>query len=150
GELTADGKPAQEDPDGINHYPGQALYGLMRSQQQRPAPWKTDVVRKALAYYRGWWKAHPNMAFVPWQVCAYTEAYLLTKDKAFADAVFEMTDWLCGLQYVQLDSRHPLWIGGFMTLADGRPAMTGPQVQSASYAEGLADACRVARQLGEV
>jgi hypothetical protein len=149
-ELTPEGKPAQEEPDGINHYPGQALYGLMRSQQYRPAPWKTEVVRKALAFYRSWWKAHLNMDFVPWQVAAYTEAYLLTKEKAFADAVVEMTDWISGLQYVRLDPRHPLWIGGFMTFVDGRPGLTEPQVQSAFYAEGLAEACRVARQAGDV
>jgi hypothetical protein len=149
-ETTPEGKPAQEDPDGIHQYPGQALYGLMRSQQHRPAPWKTDVVRKALPFYRSWWKAHPSMDFVPWQVAAYTEAYLLTQEKAFAEAVIDMTDWICGLQYLQLDSRHPLWIGGFMSFAGGRPAQTEPRIQSASYAEGLAEACRVVRQAGEV
>jgi hypothetical protein len=141
---------ASEDPDGINYYPGEALYGLMRSQQRRPAEWKIALVRKALAYYLPWWRQHKNMALVPWHTAAYAEAFLATKDQVFADAVNEMTDWMCGLQYVTLDPRHPFWTGGFMSWQDGKRSATAPQVSSASYAEGLAEACRVARQAGDV
>jgi hypothetical protein len=144
-DLGPDGRPGPEDPDGINHHPGIALYGLMRSQLHRPAPWKTDVVRKALGFYRAWWKAHPGMDLVPWHVAAYAEAYQRTREPAFAEAVFEMSDWLCELQYTRLDPRHPLWVGGFMGFADGRPAPTEPHVHTAYYAEGLAEACRAAR-----
>lgn len=139
-----------EDPDGINYYPGEALYGLMRSQHRRPAEWKITLVRKALGYYIPWWRQHKNMAFVPWHTAAYAEAYLATKDRVFADGVNEMTDWMCGLQYMTLDPRHPFWMGGFMSWIDGKAAATPPQVSSASYAEGLAEACRVARQAGDV
>jgi hypothetical protein len=139
-----------EDSDGINYYPGEALYGLMRSQQRRPAEWKIKVVRKALAYYLPWWRQHKNMALVPWHTAAYAEAYLATKDQVFAEAVNEMSDWMCGLQYVTLDPRHPFWTGGFMSWEDGKASATPPQVSSASYAEGLAEACRVARQIGDV
>src|SRR5262249_39662978 len=108
----ADGKEARDvDPDAINHYPGQALCALMRSQRYRPAEWKTEVVRKALPYYQGWWRAHRNMPFVPWHAAAYAQAYLLTQEKAFADFVFELSDWLCELQVSRLDPRHPLWLG---------------------------------------
>ncbi len=134
------------DPEGINYYPGEALYGLMRSQQYRPAAWKIDVVRKALPYYRAWWRAHKSLTLVSWQTAAYTEAYLLTKEQQFADFVVEMNDWVCGHQYTQLDPRHPLWIGGFRESGEGDAPGSAPQVTSASYAEGLADACRVARQ----
>ncbi len=139
-----------DDSDGINYYPGEALDGLMRSQQRRPAEWKIALTRKALAYYLPWWRQHKNMALVPWHTAAYAEAYLATKDHVFADAVNEMTDWMCGLQYVALDPRHPFWTGGFMSWADGKASPTAPQVSSASYAEGLAEACRVARQIGDV
>ena len=140
---------SQTDPDGINYYPGEALYGLMLSQRHRPAAWKTDLVCKARGYYQAWWRAHKSMALVPWQTSAYTEAFLLTKDRAFADCVNEMNDWLCGLQYVQLDRNHPLWVGGFMAWADGRAAALAPEAGSACYAESLAEACRVARQTGD-
>jgi hypothetical protein len=138
------------DPEGLDSYPGEALYGLMLSQRYRPAGWKTDTVRKALGYYRSWWQAHRSMAFTPWQTAAYAEAYLLTREKAFADFVDEMNDWICGLQYNQLDQNHPLWLGGFMGWSDGKPAQTVPLATSADYAEGLAEACRVARQAGDV
>jgi hypothetical protein len=145
-ENPATGMAVAEDPEAVNTYPGQALYGLMRSQQHRPAAWKTEVVRKAAAYYRPWWQAHRSMDFVPWQTAAYTEAYLLTKEQLFADVVFEMTDWLCELQYARLDPRHPTWLGGFMGFREGKPNLTEPHVGSAYFAEGLADACRAARQ----
>jgi hypothetical protein len=149
-DSVDDAQTAATDPEGGNYYPGQALYALMLSQRHRPAGWKTDAVRKALAYYRPWWRAHKNMAFIPWQTMAYTEAYLRTKEQAFADFVTEMNDWLCSLQHAQLDARHPLWYGGFMDWADGRPATDAPKIHSASFAESLAEGCRVARQAGDV
>jgi hypothetical protein len=138
------------DRDGVNYYPGEALYGLMLSQRHRAAAWKTDLVRKAVGFYRPWWRAHKSLALVSWQTAAYTEAYLLTREKVFADCVNEMNDWLCGLQYVQLERSHPLWVGGFMGWADGKAVQEAPDVGSASPAESLAEACRVARQAGDL
>jgi hypothetical protein len=150
-DSPADGSSIEEaDPDGINYYPGPALYGLMLSQRHKPAAWKTEVVRKALDFYLPWWRAHKHMALVPYHSAAYTEAFLLTKDKAFADAVNEMNDWLCDLQYVQLDRNHPLWVGGFMGWNDGKPAAVAAEAGSATFAESLADACRVAHQAGDL
>jgi hypothetical protein len=144
-----DADAEESEPDGINKYPAAALYGMMLSQRHRPAAWKTGSVRAALPFYRVWWRAHKNMALVPWQTAAYTEAYLFTKERDFADFVTEMSDWICGLQYLQLDPRHPLWSGGFMDWADGKPSSMPPQVGSAFYTEGLAEACRVARLSGD-
>ena len=42
-----------------------------------------------------------------------------------------MNDWLCDLQYTQLDPQHPLWIGGFMEGPDGKAGSRRPQVSSA-------------------
>jgi len=148
--TEGDDKAAAAEPDGVNLYPGPALYGLMRSQAHRPAAWKTDVVRKALAYYAPWWRAHRTMTFVPWQTATYAEAFLLSKEKPFADFVFEMNDWLCGKQHENLDPRHPAWLGGFMTWADGQALATAPDVSSACYAESLAEACRVAREAADL
>jgi hypothetical protein len=84
---------------------------------------------------------------VPAQTAAATEAYLLTKEAAFADFAFEMSDWLCGLQYDQaVDLRRATWVGGFRGWADGKPQDVAPTIASAAYAEALADGCRVARQ----
>jgi hypothetical protein len=153
GSLACTDGPAPaagDDPEAVSDYPGAALYGLMRSQQRRPAAWKTDVVRKALGYYRPWWQAHKGMAFVPWQTAAYAEAFLRTREQPFADCVYEMNDWLCGLQYERLDPRRPTRVGGFMGWADGKPVEAAPDVGSAAYAEALAEACRVARAAGDL
>jgi hypothetical protein len=135
----------EDDADAINDYPGLALFAVLRSQKHRPAQWKTDMARKAIAYYRWWWKNHRSMAFVPWQTAACAEAFVQTKEPAFAEFVYEMNDWLCGLQYDQLDPRRPLWNGGFMKSADGRAIDAPPTIESAMYAESLAEARRAAR-----
>jgi hypothetical protein len=148
-DAAPDGKPAVDDTNGINEYPGTALYALMISQRQHPASWKTDLVRKAVGYYHPWWRKHKSLAFIPWQTAAYAEAYLATKDQAFADCVNEMNEYLCEQQYTQTDQAHPEWRGGFHVVADG-PVDPAPTVGSAAYAESLAQACRVARQTADV
>jgi hypothetical protein len=103
------------------------------------------VARKAIVYYRAWWKDHRSMAFVPWQTAAFAEAFVQTKEPAFAELVYEMNDWLCGLQYDQLDPRRLLWNGGFKKWADGNPIDAPPTISSAAYAVSLAEAQRTAR-----
>ncbi len=138
-------KPDAEDADRVHEYPGLALYAVLRSQKHRPAAWKTELAQKALAYYRTWWKGHRGMAFVSWQTAAWTEAYVQTKEAGFAEFVYEMNDWLCGLQYDQIDPRRLAWYGGFMTWVNGESIETPPSVGSAVYAESLAEARRTAR-----
>jgi hypothetical protein len=141
---------AADDAEAVNLYSGEALYALVHSYQQRPAAWKLEAVRKALPYYQARWRTAKNLALIPRHTAAYTEAYLMTKDKAYADCVFEMNDWLYTFQWTQLDPQHPLWVGGFMSCVDGKPSATQPQIVSAAYAESLAEAARVARQIGDV
>lgn len=145
--ATGDQNTTADDATAVAQYPGLALHGLMRSQTHRPAAWKLDAVRKATAFYRAWWREHKDPAFVPAQTAAAAEAYLLTKEEAFAEFAFAMSDWLCGLQYEQaVDLRRATWVGGFRGWADGKPQDTAPTVASAALAETLADGCRVARQ----
>lgn len=138
------------DPDGVNTFPGLALYGVAKSNTLRPAPWKLDVVRKARGYYREQWRDHKTPAFVITQSAAFAEAYVQSKDRpgdaGMADFVFEMNDWLCGHQLDALDPRHPQWRGGFPDFAQGKPLAGGPRIGSASCATSLCDACRVTRQ----
>jgi hypothetical protein len=138
-----------DDNETANLYSGEALYALVRSQQQRPAPWKLEAVHKALPYYQARWRAGKNLTMVPRHTAAYAEAYHLTKDTAYADFVFEMNDWLCTFQFNQLDPLHPLWIGGFMSCVDGRPTQTPPHAGNGVYVESLAEATRVARLVGD-
>jgi hypothetical protein len=149
GSLRCNDAEGADAVAGLCEYPGEALYGLLRSCQHRPAEWKLDLARRAVVFYRPWQREHKERAFVPWYTAAFAEAYLLTKEQAFADFVFEMNDWLCGLQYTP-DARHPLWSGGFRDGSDGRTTETPPQIDSAACAESLALACRVARECADV
>jgi hypothetical protein len=151
GSLMTQERTSSKDADeDVNLYPGLALHALMQSYKHRPAEWKLDLVGKALPYYRVWWKEHPSMEFVPEMTAAFTSAYLLTKEIAFADFVFEMNDWLCSLQHVQIDPRRMYWYGGFMSHRDGRSVQSAPDVRTGFYAHGLIEACRVAREQGDL
>jgi hypothetical protein len=135
---------------GVDQHPGLALHGLMRSHRHRPQAWKVEATRKAAGHYVKWWREHRSIAFVPDHVAAYAEAHAVSKDRVFADAVFEMADWLCTLQYTQIEPRRLLWFGGFMAYHGGRPLESAPTAESAACAEALVEACRVARELGDV
>ncbi|HYT91966.1 MAG TPA: hypothetical protein VEL76_24845 [Gemmataceae bacterium] len=153
GSLTsgdvAGGSPSSDDSEISDFLAAEALHGLIFSHQRRPAPWKIDVLRKAIAYYHPRWRARKTLAVVPGLTAAWTEAYLLTREQTFADAIFEMNDWLCTLQYQRPDPQRPLWLGGFMGWADGKSVPQPPESGSACYAESLAAACRVTRHLGD-
>jgi hypothetical protein len=145
------GKGEGANAEAVSPYAGMALYGLMRSQKHRPAAWKLELARKALAYHRVLWKEHKHPECAAWRTAAFAEAFLLTKERDFADFVNVMADWLCTLQYDdQVDPRRLAWMGGFRGWADGRATETVPQIESAVYAEGVAQACRVARELGDL
>ena len=150
GDLLPDGRFGADAAEAVKQYPGAALYALARSARLRPADWKLPLVRKAVAYYLPWWRTNKCLEFVSWQTAAYSEAFLLTRDRAFADAVFEMSDWIAGMQYdLDHNSQHPEWIGGFRSRTDGGAVDSAPTAQSAECGETLAMACRVARQSGD-
>jgi hypothetical protein len=138
------------DPDDTNHHPGLAIYGVMRSNIRRPAPWKLEMARRALGYYATWWREHQHPTFAVGQIAAFTESFVQSKersrDAAFADFVFEMGDWLCAQQIRQLDVRHPQWQGGFPEFVNGRAVVGAPKATGAAYAAALIDASRVTRQ----
>jgi hypothetical protein len=140
---------AVETPEAADACAAEALYGLARSAQRRPAPWKAEVLRKALAYYRPRWQAHKNLAAAPRLTGAWAEAHLATGERAFADAALEICDWLCTLQFQEQGPQRALWAGGFMGWADGRPLPRPPEIDAARHVEALAEGCRVARALGD-
>jgi len=153
GYLQTDGSVRCSEPgssvdaDGENLYPGPALAALAMSQRTSPAPWKKEALGRGLAYYRKHFQARPHPAFVPWMAVAFAETHLQTKDAACAEFVFEMCDWLRKLQYEHQDGPRAFWRGGFPTVADGKVVQTAPTIDTAYYAMGLADACRMIRQM---
>ena len=104
--------------DAEQPYAGAVLYALARSHAARPAPWKVDLLRKACpACLTAWTKAR-SLPMVPWHTAACVEAYAQTKEKAFADCVFALNDWLCEQQYTRADPGRGHWLGGFMPWRD--------------------------------
>jgi hypothetical protein len=147
--VLATSDVSDKDEDGML-WSGQAAHALLRHHVRAPAGWKVDAARKALTAGRGWWKDHKSLAFA----CAYTpacsEAFLATKDKDFATFALEMSDWICDLQYTQIEPKRMLWYGGFMSHHAGRTVETPPTIDSAACAEALVEGCRVAREVGDV
>ena len=147
--VQADGSFAIADAKAkteiIQQHTGTALHALMRSHAVRPAAAKIEAVRKARVYYHAWWKENKNSAMIPGHTAAYAEAYVATKEKGFADCVFEMNDWLCGLQITNVDARRAHWAGGF----PAANSTGAPDISSAAAAQSLAEACRVARLAGD-
>ncbi len=130
---------------------GLALQGIIRSQKHRPAAWKIDMLRRARSLYQATWQQMKGTALVCSHTPAYAEAYAQTKDAVFAETVFAMNDWLIGLQYrEEFDSPRRHWNGGFRRCRDGKIEQTTPDISSARCAESLAEACRVARLMGDL
>ncbi len=146
--VDGNDNPLTLDPGGVNHYPGPALYAIALSQRARPSNAKLEVLRKALPFYRKWFKEHPDPSFTAWMTAACVEAWLLTKENVCAEFAFEMIDWLCALQYEQSpDPRKPLWRGGFKTVTNEKSESSPPNLNAALYAQGIADCCRLIRQM---
>ena len=136
-------------PEMIEYFSGSALLGIIRSQTLRPAAWKLDALSRARGFYEARWRQHKNYPMVAEHSAAFVEAFALTKDRAFAEHVFAMNDWLCTLQYQNMEARRIGWNGGFMPWVDGKAAMLAPDIRSAEAAESLAEACRAAQLAGD-
>ncbi|HVK11088.1 MAG TPA: hypothetical protein VM597_20130 [Gemmataceae bacterium] len=153
GNLTADGMVQATEPgeptdaEGTHHIPGMTLSALAMSHRTAPAKWKAEALSRGYAFYRKQFRETPQPALVPWMTTAFAEAYLQSKEAAYAEFVCEMCDWLKKLQYESTDARRGPWRGGFPTVADGKVVSTPPTADTALYAMGFADACRMIRQM---
>ena len=130
--------PLKADPAGVNEFPGAALNAIAVSNRVKPAAWKSEAVKKGIEHYRVYFKANPHPMLAATLTPAFTECFLQTKSNDAAAAVFEMNDWLIGLQYPAGDARHPGWAGGFKSFANGQAAETEPGVECGCYLNSLA------------
>ena len=64
--------------------------------------------------------------------------------------IFEMNDWLCGLQIAATDSRTPQWAGGFRSIVDGKLADDPPGPEVGRYVQSLALAYQVNRHVPDL
>jgi hypothetical protein len=136
--------PTQLDPAGMNEYPGLALHAIMIGNRLTPAAWKVEVAQKGMEHYRTKFKASPHPLLAATLTPACTELYLQTKRPEAAAAVFEMNDWLCGLQYSANDPRLVQWAGGFRSVTNN-PQAVEPGPETGLYVQSLACACQLTR-----
>src|SRR5262249_25418564 len=137
-QLRADGSIAMIDSaEEVENFSGPTLLGIARSHHLRPAAGKLYALHNALVHYHGCWRARKNMAMIAEHTAALTDAFLLTRERAFADFVFEMNDWLITHQYQNMETARQSWSGGFRPWADGKAVVMPPDIRSAAAAQSL-------------
>jgi hypothetical protein len=133
------------EPAGVNEFPGLALDAIMASNRRKPAAWKREATMKGLEHYRAWFKERPHPLLAATLTPGFAEMHLQFKAKGAVEAVFELNDWLAGMQHPSGDPRHPLWTGGFRSMAGDRPVESEPGFESGAGVESLAYAYKIAR-----
>ena len=141
---------AGTDPAGVNEYPGLALAAIMSSHKTRPEAWKPDAVSKGLTFYRDVFRKAPHPQLAATLTPAVAELHLQTRSTEAAAVVYELNDWLCGLQYPAAFPRNPTWAGGFRGVANGAPADTEPTCDSAACLASLGWAYQVTARNADV
>jgi AMMECR1 domain-containing protein len=127
-----------EEDGAQDYYPGEAMLALVKFYQRERDERFIDCLRRAFIYYSNYWQGNKTTAFVPWQTSALVELYKITKDRKYADFVFQMNDWMLKRQYNETDSPYKDYIGGYRR-------KYFPGINTASYAEGMADAYWLAK-----
>lgn len=140
-------RPAHLDGTCQNFYPGETLLlWVERWIERRDA----DLWRKleaSFAYYRDWHRANRNPAFVPWHTQAGYRLWEVTQDEQIRDFILEMNDWLLPLQQWDEIADFPDAQGRFY---DPDKPYGPPHASSTGvYLEGLIDAFRLARRIGD-
>lgn len=132
-----------DSKSGENFYPGEAMLALMKLYQLTGYEKYLNSVEKAFPYYRTYWRADKNTAFIPWHSQVYWLLYQQTEDPELADFVFEMNDWIIDnsqiFEYEYVDK-----IGGF-----DYPDKNNPACSSSSYLEGINDAYSLAVKIDD-
>jgi len=131
-----------------NFYPGEALYFWSALYADSEDPELLERFMRSFRYYRDWHldPTNRNPAFVPWHTQAYFEVWQQTGDRELADFIFEMNDWLLGVQQWD-DALYRDTKGRFY---DPHRPFGPPHASSTGvYLEGLVDAYQLARTLAE-
>ncbi|MHC4830249.1 MAG: hypothetical protein ACYTFT_07830, partial [Planctomycetota bacterium] len=130
-----------------NFYPGEALLYWASLWRRTGAKGLLQRILESFRYYRTWHRNQRNPAFIPWHTQAYYQVWEATQDPELASFIFEMNDWLLGMQQVA-SALHPDVRGRFY---DPNRQHFGPPHASSTgvYLEGLIDAFCLARTLGD-
>lgn len=125
---------------GVDYYPGEAMFALMRLYEETRESEYLNSVYKAFPYYRDYWRGNKNTAFVPWHSQADLLLYRETEYPEVADFVFEINDWLIDNHQIR-ESEYLDYVGGFPRGV--------PRNSTSVYMEGINDAYTLARLVGD-
>ncbi len=143
-------RPKKRENDNQNFYSGEAQLLRARLYLERPTPEARERFLKSFVYYREFFRRQPNPAFVPWHTRALVLFHSKEPDPELRDFVFEMNDWLLDRAAMQEwdNSLYPDLKGRFYN--ERRPDYGPPHASSTgAYMEGLAEAYKLARDLGD-
>src|SRR5690606_32924512 len=133
--------------DNQNFYPGEALLLWASLAAEGDDPALRDRFMTSFRYYRAWHLENRNPAFIPWHTQAYRRMWSVRGDAELAEFVFVMNDWLIDIQQWDGQRRFPDTRGRFY---DPKRPFGPPHSSSTGvYLDGLIDAWRLARALGE-
>lgn len=130
-----------------NFYPGETLLFWAHAFKAGLPGVTVDAYMRAFRYYRNWFRADSNPAFVPWHTQAHFVMRDLVDEPELDGFIFEMNDWLLSMQ--QWDGApYADLLGRFY---DPERPHLGPPHASATgvYLEGLIDAFELARHYGD-
>jgi hypothetical protein len=137
----------RERNDNQNFYPGEALCLWARLLRDDTDPDLLCRFLKSFGHYRAFHRTAPNPAFIPWHTQAYCEVYKITGTNDLSDFIFEMNDWLLGMQQCA-GAPCPDFVGRFYD-PDHREFGPPHASSTAVYLEGLIDAFGLASSVGD-
>jgi hypothetical protein len=115
-----------------DYFPGQVLLALAVACQQHVSAIDEERLRRSFQYYRHRFRYKRHFGQVTWLLQAFSKWGQVTGEPQFADATFEIADWLLGYQQDKT--------GGFIN--DHQPGTPG--YTTAVYLEGIAAALSIA------
>ncbi len=137
------------EPNLHNFYPGETLLLWASLLQRQADPERERRFMQSFRYYREWHRDNRRPSFIPWHTQAYYLEWLRTGEDELRQWIFEMNDWLLGMQ-TRSRVAYDDTAGRFY---DPRPEFRhfGPPHASSTgvYLEGLIDAWQLARDSGE-
>jgi hypothetical protein len=137
----------KERTDNQNYFPGETLLAWALLYRHARSDGLIERILTSYRYYRDWHLAHRNPAFVPWHTQAYYQVLQERDLPELRDWVFEMNDWLVETMQSRARAVYDDTAGRFY-----HPHRRyGPPHASSTgvYLEGLADAYRLARSVGD-
>ena len=138
----------KERNDNQNFYPGETLLLWSILYEQKKDEQLLKRFMDSFQYYRKWHlTSHRNPAFIPWHTEAYYRMWKQTGDDRLKDFIFEMNDWLLSIQQWGDDIIYRDVAGRFYD--PNRPFGPPHASSTGAYLQGLIDAFRLARQIGD-